>query len=292
MNWHRYAIDNDMPLSKNLRANGMPTCSNDLTSLAALVHFMVLEHLELISSEDGGMTVLGNVLCDTPREFQEPCLVALEMMKFGILSGEPFEAADPARPFPESINYQATSADPRRKSMMLLARVMSLVPMKLKNAMWNAEVDFDLAAFHSLVRILKRALRHLVEASLASILLKDLPKMKLLPPGFMCSSPLKDDHMLTPSALPTFMLPRACMGILVLRFLEYEGPPDQFASGLVAKFPCCMQPVEDLKVAFSFWQDLKRCVDTIAELLGAEELAADMQLATELLQTQRARLGM
>ena len=27
------------------------------------------------------------------------------------------------------------------------------VPMKLKSGMWNADVDFDLAAFHSLVRL-------------------------------------------------------------------------------------------------------------------------------------------
>merc|ERR1711972_627760 len=118
-------------------------------------------------------TVLGDVLKDTPLQFQEPCLVALEMMKFGRLSGEPFEPAQADKHFPEHVNYPK-SADPGMKAVLLLSRVMSLVPMRLKNDMWNADVDFDLAAFHSLVRILKRALRQLVEASLASILLKDL----------------------------------------------------------------------------------------------------------------------
>ena len=53
---------------------------------------MVLESLEYVS-EDGGMTVLGDVLKDTPHKFQEPVLVALELMKFGLLSGEPFDPA-------------------------------------------------------------------------------------------------------------------------------------------------------------------------------------------------------
>eukprot|EP00971_Amphidinium_carterae_P132293 2620490-Amphidinium_carterae.2 len=34
---------------------------------------------------------------------QEPCLVALELMKFGVLSGEPFDAATPDRPFPAEV---------------------------------------------------------------------------------------------------------------------------------------------------------------------------------------------
>ena len=53
---------------------------------------MLLESLEYVS-EDGGMTVLGDVLKDTPHKFQEPVLVALELMKFGLLSGEPFDPA-------------------------------------------------------------------------------------------------------------------------------------------------------------------------------------------------------
>ena len=39
--------------------------------------------------------------------------------------------------------------------------------------MWDSDVDFDLAAFHALVRALKRTLRQLVEASLAHVLLQD-----------------------------------------------------------------------------------------------------------------------
>merc|ERR550514_1567699 len=143
-------------------------------------------------------------------------------MKFGVLSGEPFDAALPDRPFPEQVKYPTTPVDAFTKSVLLLSRVMSLVPMKLKNDMWNANVDFDLAAFHSLVRILNRALRQLTEASLCSILLKDMSRVKHLPNGFMCASPKKEDHLQTPAMLPTFMLPRACMGIVAQFFLNFS----------------------------------------------------------------------
>merc|ERR1740127_111700 len=94
---------------KDLTKFGDPQFTNDRNSLSALVHFMLLEHLELIA-EDGGMTVLGNVLKDSPRQLQEPCLVALEMMKFGVLSGDPFDAARD-RPFPEQVRYPKQPCD-------------------------------------------------------------------------------------------------------------------------------------------------------------------------------------
>merc|ERR1711971_570865 len=117
----------------------------------------------------------------------EPCLVAIELMKLGVLNGDPFEPAQPERPFPEAMNYPRQPVDEYTKSILLLTRVMSLVPMRLKVDMWNADVNFDLAAFHAMVRVLKRSLRQLTEASLASILMKDLTRVKLLPAGFMCA---------------------------------------------------------------------------------------------------------
>mmetsp|Transcript_104029 Transcript_104029/g.323462 ORF Transcript_104029/g.323462 Transcript_104029/m.323462 type:complete len:749 (-) Transcript_104029:78-2324(-) len=290
LQWHAHEFHNEGQLYKDLKKYGEPTFSHDTNSLAALVHFVLLEHLELIA-DDGAMTVLGDVLKDSPRQFQEPCLVALEMMKFGVLSGEPFDAAQVDRPFPEQVSYPTAPVPARTKAVLLLSRVMSLVPMKLRNDMWNADVDFDLAAFHALVRILKRALRHLVEASLASILLKDLQRVKLLPAGFMCASPKKEDHLQTPAVLPTFMLPRACMGIVVRHFLEYRGEPAAFVKDISVRFPCCVQPVEDLRTAFVFWEDLRRCVDAIADPLGAEELRDDMNGATDVLYAQQQKLG-
>merc|ERR1712083_10834 len=164
--------------------------------------------------------------------------------------------------------------------------------MKLKNGMWNADVMFDLAAFHSLVRILKRSLRQLVEGNLTSLLLQNLHLVKLLPLGFMCASPKKDDHMQMPAVLPTFMLPRACMGIVAAHFLNYNREPASFERDLERFFPCCAQPLEDLKSAIAFWNDLQRCVVCIAEPLEAQELLEDMRYATDVLVDQQRRLNM
>eukprot|EP00930_Biecheleria_cincta_P050595 TRINITY_DN3578_c0_g1_i1.p1 TRINITY_DN3578_c0_g1~~TRINITY_DN3578_c0_g1_i1.p1 ORF type:complete len:758 (-),score=151.08 TRINITY_DN3578_c0_g1_i1:402-2675(-) len=298
LNWHAREFEQDGPLMRGITERGVPTCSDDLRSLSALVHFIVLEKLDLISSEDGGATVLSDVLKETPAHLTEPCLTALELMKYGQLNGEPFEAANPERPFPKEVRYpSAGHMTPAERahtcSTFILCRVMSLVPMRLRNDMWDADVDFDLAAFHALVRMLKRTLRQLVEGAVANVLLRDLARAKLLPAGFMCSTPTaKEGYPNTPAELPSFMLPRACMGIVAKYFLSYEGrDAESFKTDLQKRFSCCMRPVEDLKIAFKFWEDLRRCVNTMAESLGAEELAEDMRSANELLEAKRRQLG-
>jgi len=291
LNWHANEWDrNDSELMREMQEDGAPTVSNNLNSLCALVHLMVLEQLELITP-NGEMTRFGDVLKDSPTQFLEPCMVALEMMKIGVLSGDPFEPAQ-GRPFPQQVDYPA-QADSKAKAILLLTRVMSLVPMNLKgNEMWNADVDFDLAAFHSLVRILKRALRQLVEASLASVLLKDLTLVKLLPPGFMCATPSPDDVNRTPAVLPPFMLPRACMGIVVRYFLKYTGPPGNFAQECAQRFPCCANVIPDLRLAFAFWQDLRRCIEAFPEAeADGQQMVEEMQLASNMLEEQQRRLG-
>merc|ERR1712224_1104714 len=126
-----------------------------------------------------------------------------------------------------------------------------------------------------------------------------------LPPGFMSAAPESmrhgdgnldrdrfSDPLQTSGLFPPFMLPRACMGIVCKYFLKYTGDPAAFEAELVSQFPCCASPKEDLKRAFVFWQCFTRCVDEIAEKLGTQELAADMKIASHLLQGQQVRMGM
>jgi len=294
LQWHSSEFLNDGPMYQGLAKYGDSQIFNaSEQSLSALVHFMLLEHLELIA-EDGAMTVLGDVLKDTPSKYQEPCLVALELMKFGVLSGEPFDSATPERVFPPQVEYPSSgSASQQTTAVLLLCRVLSLVPMKLRNDMWNADVSFDLAAFHSLVRALKRSLRQLTEACLTSILLKDLSKGQFLPPGFMCASPIdKNDQLKQPALLPTFMLTRACMGIVTKHFLEFKGSREQLVKEMQANFPCCQQPLADLQIAFEFWKELKKCLDAIAEPLGAEHLKEEMDHANGILEAQKQKYGL
>jgi hypothetical protein len=292
LRWHTSEVDKEGQLYKDLTKFGEPSFSDDRESLSAMVHFMLLEHLDFIA-DDGGMTVFEDALKDSPRHLMEPCLVAIALMQFGILSADPFEPASEDRPFPRDMNYPRAPVDDRTRSVLLLSRVMSLVPMRLKVDMWNADVNFDLAAFHAMVRILKRSLRQLTEASLASILMKDLKRVALLPPGFMCASPKKEDHLQTGGLLPTFMLPRACMGIVVDFFLRYEGDPAHFLKELQGKFPCCTHARLDLLQAFVFWEDLKRMVKHMNEnSLGIDDFEEDMEKATILLREKQRTLGL
>jgi len=291
LQWHANEFNTDGQLYRDITRFGEASFTKDKESLSALVHFMLLEHLELIA-DDGGMTVIGNALRDSPKHLLEPCLIALELMKFGVLNGEPFEAGQADKPFPPQMDYPKQPVDVQQKSILLLTRVMSLVPMRLRVDMWNADVNFDLAAFHSLVRILKRSLRQLTEASLSSVLLKDLQHAKLLPPGFLCGSPASKDHLQTHALLPTFMLPRACMGIVTHFFLTYVGEPEQFQKELVARFPCCVQPRLDLQQAFLFWEDVRRCVESMCEAgLDCADLAEDMRAAGQMMNDRQKLLN-
>eukprot|EP00913_Durusdinium_trenchii_P014735 g13823.t1 len=264
LQWHSYEFERDGPLMKGLTDAQPCTFDSDLHSLSALVHFMVLEKLDLISQEDGNATVLSDLLtlACIKRKLQR-------ISGLGLLNGEPFEAAQPEKPFPEDVKYPiaANLSQPERDRIcgkLLLCRVMSLVPMRLRPVMWDSDVDFDLAAFHTLVRALKRTLRQVVEGALAHVLLGDLSNVRILPKGFMCTSP--DSWPTMPAEFPAFMLPRACMGIVVKYFLEYKGSDlEALKVEMGKRFPCC-----DMKLAFSFWDDLRRCVDSIAERSKAQ----------------------
>lgn len=290
LRWHRHEFDEDGQWFKDLRTKGEPSCSEDQDCLSALVHFMLLEHLEYIGS-DGEGTQFGEFLKDCPKHLMEPCLVALELLKNGSLNSDPFEPVQDKR-FPLEIMYPtAQTITAEKKSIFLLTRVMSLIPMRLKTDMWNADVVFDLAAFHSMVRILKRSLRQLTEASLASVLMKDLKRVKLLPQGFLCSSPRKEDHLLSMGLLPTFMLPRTCMGIVVEHFLNSKHTdPARFMQDLQHRFPCCIHLRADLLQAFVFWEEIGRMMKTFEESIP--ELYEDFQNASVMLKSQQKKLGL
>lgn len=288
LTWHADQFTNDGQLCTDLQNPGACSFSKEKDCLAALVHFMLLEGLGYIA-DDGSTTIMGDVLMQSPRHFMEPCLIALELMKFGFLTSEPFEPAQESKQFPKDLNY-GSQCSQRQKSIYLLIRVMSLLPMKLKLDMWNADVNFDLAAFHSLVRILKRSLRHLTEAALASVLLEDLSQVKLLPAGFLCATPKSNDHLQSHALLPSFMLPRSCMGIVANFFLTYEGPPERFQADLSEKFPCCLDPVPDLKLAIVFWEVTRNFGEKM-RAIGGDDMAEEMNAAHLILQQQQKRLG-
>jgi hypothetical protein len=279
--WHAHDFLNDGPLVKNLESPFSPKFAvTDQDSLSALVQLMMLEVMDYVS-EDGGMTVLGDAINKTPSNQLEPVLLALEMMKFGVLNGEPLEAPD-GKPFPAAVGYPtAPSADQKTKQTMLVSRMFSLVPMKLKNDLWQAKVDFDLASFHCLVRAINRSMRLVTESCLGNVLLNDMSKAKWVPQQSQAPE--------GGSSLPALMLPRACLGIVVKFMLEYEGK--NFEADVKKKFPCTVDPIADLRAGLGFWEELTRIVAAIAEPLGIADMLEEINAAGRFLEARRRLVG-
>jgi hypothetical protein len=295
LQWHAFEFARDGLLIKNLSYSDTKFMPSDPESMAALIIFKVLETLGFIA-EDGGMTVLGDVIKESSAVFDESILLAVELMKFGLLTGEPLESPE-GKKFPPAVNYPA-APDNRAKNVLFITRLLSLVPMKLKNDLWSAKVDFDLAAFHCLVRALNRSLRLVVEGSIANVLLRDPKLTKLIPTtsqtpnGPVPSEKIAGTVPSNVSSLPSFMLPRACLGIVAKYMLEYQGEAKNFESEIKRKFPCCQDIIGDLKAGFQFWKELHRIVEAIAEPLGTTEMLDEMVQAGKLLEEKRRFLGL
>lgn len=290
LKWHAHDFEVDGPLVRNLAVDAK-WAPGDADSLSAAVILQTLEALDYVS-EDGGMTVLGDALKDAPLAFAEPVLLAIEMMKFGVLNGEPLESPD-GKPFPAAVEYPKSPS-----AALFLTRVLSLVPMKLRNDLWSAKVDFDLASFHCLVRALNRSLRLVVEAALGNQLLRDMSKSKLVAPHaqsplapapseILSGGKIAEDAILP--TVPAFMLPRACLGVVTKFMLEYDGKT--FEADVKKKFPCAADPVADLKAGFAFWAELERIVAVIAEPLGTTDMLDDMVAAGRVMDAKRKQLG-
>jgi hypothetical protein len=279
LTWHANVVEK----GGQLTSNSKPVI-DDAKTLAAVTQFMFLQLIGLIGT-DRDMTVLGDALKDCPDKYQEPCLFALELMKFGLLTGEPFEPPD-QKQFPAALKYPPPPS-PTNKMITLLTRVVSLYPMKLKSDMWNAEVDFDLAAFHSMVRDLKRSLKQLIEACLAYLLLEDVKRVKLVPPDAMAAQ--RESSKAPPTALfPTFTVTRCCTGIVLKHILSNKIPDSDLKTNLKKNFPCCSDAAKDIAIAVGFWKQVMRCVEHIAEPLEAQSLLDDMREADRYLDQRMA----
>jgi hypothetical protein len=308
LRWHCREAEMNGPLVRNLRS-GEP---QDLDVTDPLVFQTVsiltlLEELDYFTTE-GGVTVLEDVLKDSPVFMQEQMLLAFELMKIGVLSGEALEPVA-GHKYPSALNYGEEDSEAAESGGRLLSRIFSLCPMKYKAELWNAPVDFDLANFHGLVRTVNRTMRLLMEAAATGLVVKKtsetifsktLPTDKLfaptaaIPSDFAVGNTSSDATHGNSSFLPAFMLPRTCLGIVCKFMLEFTpgGTAAAFEQTLKKKFPCCVDPLKDLKTGIKFFKEVLRCVSIIAEQLDARPLLEALQEADALLDSRRKLLGL
>eukprot|EP00920_Eleutheroschizon_duboscqi_P041466 GHVT01099613.1.p1 GENE.GHVT01099613.1~~GHVT01099613.1.p1 ORF type:complete len:776 (+),score=105.72 GHVT01099613.1:1571-3898(+) len=342
LKWHAHSREHGLPLFDPV-GNPMSSTSTpdlrqqDRNSLVALVLFILLDNLGYFA-EGGGGTVFGDVLSKAPKHYQEELLFVQELLKFGYLSGDALVAPDD-RPYPSSTRlFSDTSLSlSDRRSLLFLSRLCSLIPMRLRGSSsssstaipssapetaaqvtgrsgappvgsppggttsWGASpVDFDLAGFHALVKVIRRSLRQLVEAALCNLLLREPLDLKWLQCDFF--SP-------TTPILPSFPLPRNCMGIVLKFILEYpcshdvtlaplpQGitfpPAPQSLAALDSivrvHFPLCEDPIGDVCAAMHFWVEALRMIRMLSPQIDVGEPLADLAAATTLVVARAKR---
>ena len=89
-------------------------------------------------------------------------MLFLELLRFGCMHGRPLEHIPP----------EQTDAFEFEREVLLLTRTFSLLPATLYSAPWEGPLDHDLLGFNSIVKLLHRALRNVLESELAARVLR------------------------------------------------------------------------------------------------------------------------
>jgi Temperature dependent protein affecting M2 dsRNA replication/XPG N-terminal domain len=273
LRWHARDAEQRGDLLRPSR-NGVKTDSPQVAS--ALVLFRFLEALEYFT-EDGGRTVLSDALKDVPSQYQEAGLIAVEMMKFGVLWGDVLEAPE-GSPFP-SVGYPSQNEP---NTARLLARVASLVPAKMKTELWRGKVCLDLSGFHCLVRLTNRTVRMVLEGAEVNSLLKKTDLIAQRRPDLLVGTNTEEQ------TLPSFMLPLTVVGELTKFFIEFNGT--LFEAGLKKAFPTVVDPLKDLINGLKFFKEIHRIVESISGQLDCADLKNAFDEANQLLEERKAKL--
>lgn len=262
----------------------------------ALLAACILQLLDAVClfTESGDSTVFGSALAEVPTDLQETVLVSLELLKLGLLTGDPLEAPK-GRGYPQGVLLSLmesfrgfapkdTAGGAVQRAALLLQRVALLLPLQQRpKSWWTGDLCMDLRGFNCVVSALRSALRQLADACLVSRLLKDPHLSKLIPP------PTSDGGW-----LPSFPSTGCCMGLVMRFFLRYEGaPPQSSVSPLVAfetairgTYTSAEDPVRDICKAIRLWGVLGRVIRKLSLSVDVSELLQEVQLADMLLERQ------
>ncbi|GAA6054763.1 hypothetical protein JCM3770_000931 [Rhodotorula araucariae] len=100
-------------------------------------------------------------------KFQEPLFLAMELLRAGVLHNGRIGT----RPYSGGPNFQGgTEAD--KRSMLLVMRVLSIVPLVFTPGAWNGPLSRELLVFNSFLRATSRSMRNLLEAIAVNCLLR------------------------------------------------------------------------------------------------------------------------
>jgi hypothetical protein len=98
-------------------------------------------------------------------KFQDPLYLFLELVRAGVMHGNLWTG----RGYSGGPSF---GTDEEKKSMLLVMRVLSIVPLNFKPQAWTGPLSRELLVFNSFLRALSRALRSLVELTALNMLLQ------------------------------------------------------------------------------------------------------------------------
>lgn len=201
----------------NYYKNILNTNNQNFNSILCIVYYMFLENLGIFTKRCG-VTLFGLLLSESKnKSIDNNILIIFELLKFGFLTTQPLLPPN-GKKYPENaysaINNSKNLKDQDKKSVLLLSRIYSLYSSNTnKEIKYDGLIDFDLCAFFSVVKIIKKTLRQLMQACIANVLITNMELIHLLPDNLY--NQLNSD-------ISYFFVTDHLMGVLTKYFLLFD----------------------------------------------------------------------
>jgi hypothetical protein len=241
------------------------------------VYFKFLEMCGFIGP-NGDPMVFGKALMKAAGEFQYELFLILELLGMGLLNGHTMQQSI-SQAFLSVTSFRALTRCPEtnnqevRHSATLVARVCSLLQPKLAAESWTGPMNYSIAQFYSIVRLLHRNYRLLLEA----IILNEFCNKRFTSPELFRGLGEK---------LPFRAVPCSALGVVLRSLLLGKS-----LSEAKLLFPQCIDLKGDLERCWKLWQCVMNAVCCLRKHQSVKEkVMQDFQQADELFRSRYERL--
>jgi hypothetical protein len=237
LKWHCDSYYSNWPLTASYRREEAKATTVDEAIGRTLLRF--LQQIDFINVQ-GRPMLFGGLLIRSPAAFQQSTLILLELFRQGLLTGQtiPQHKSNPIneRKFEVLVAYPPEVPESQRTSINLLARVLMLLPATVAEDAWTGPIDYSLLQFYSVVRLISKSFRFVLESEITSQFLQG----KVSAVQLMEATP----------KLPFFKEQGLVLGLLVKHAMLRDN--DTLAD-LQGAFPQLTDIRSDLKRAWEFW---------------------------------------
>lgn len=209
---------------------------------------MLLENLGYFTNQ-GGATAFGSVLAKTQMGLTG--VLFMEMLKFGMFTGEAFEVPLDMTIAAEVIGKTRGNLPKETfEAINLISRVSCLCPARVDNTQWRGEIDYGVASYMSNVKVLRRSINYLMEGIV--ILMGGLPKDVEVP----------------------YILESNCfMGIVIKWLLSNHSDPRVIPTEINIldaaqnKFPNIVDMKQNLQALADYWKNISNVLQELGKIV-------------------------